>query len=397
MNTSHTKRASTALCLLLTINTSTTTTDAFAFSPSGIHTAGLPPLPTTFHRADSTWSPSSVTALRATVGDKKDDDIDRLLSMAAKLRAEAASLEAEKAQERANAAEKAFRQFDTDKDGEIDINELKSGLEKVLKTELSDKRASELMKEFDSSGDGKLQLDEFVNIDQFRNRLGTLSQEERRLASEAQKTAKKEEEVAALAQARLDILNDREPTTTDRALSILPYLLPLLDGLQYGRFLLGAADDGSNPFIAALAIVYTLYNAVPFSGLIAFFALDFLSNNPRINRLVRYNMQQAIFLDIALFFPGLATGLIGLGLGAMKVELPQLAVQLGTDAIFVGVLLALGYCTVSSILGVVPDKVPLISGRVTQRMPSADMFTIDKDGNIQMIEKEGEEDDKNEN
>jgi len=337
---------------------------------------------------------SSVSALRAAAGDsdeKKDDEIDRLLSMAAKIRAEVASLEADKAQEKADAAEKAFRQFDTDKDGEIDINELKTGLERVLKMELSDKRAAEIMKEFDASGDGKLQLDEFVTIDQFRNRLESLSQEERRLASEAQKTAKKEEEAATLAQARLDILNDREPTTADKAFSILPYLFPLLDGLQYGRFLLGA-EDGSNPFIAALAILYTLYRNVPFSGLIAFFALNFLSNNPSINRLVRYNMQQAIFLDIALFFPGVVTGLIGLGLGAIKVELPQLAVQLGTDAIFVTLLLALGYCTVSSILGVVPDKIPLISGAVTQRMPSADMFTVDKDGNIQMIEKEEEKD-----
>lgn len=354
----------------------------------------MAPLPTTFRPYEYTTSPSSsISALRASVGDpdgKKDDEIDRLRSMAAKIRAEVASLEADKAQERADAAEKAFRQFDTDKDGEIDLNELKTGLERVLKTELSDKRAAELMKEFDSSGDGKLQLDEFATIDQFRNRLEALSQEERRLASEAQRTALKEEEAAALAQARLDILNDREPTTADRAFSILPYLFPLLDGLQYGRFLLGA-EDGSNPFIAALAILYTLYRNVPFSGLIAFFALNFLSNNPSINRLVRFNMQQAIFLDIALFFPGVVTGLIGLGLGAVKVELPQLVVQLGTDAIFVTLLLALGYCTVSSILGVVPDKLPILSNAVTQRMPSADMFTVDKDGNIQMKEPDEEE------
>lgn len=333
-------------------------------------------------------------SLRAATGgsdEKKDDDIERLLSMAAKLRAEAASLEAEKAQERADAAERAFQQFDTDKDGEIDINELKTGLERVLKTELSDKRAAELMKEFDSSGDGKLQLDEFVTIDQFRNRLEALSQEEKRLAAEAQVTAKKEEEAAALAQARLDILNDREPTASDRAFSILPYLFPLLDGLQYGRFLLGA-EDGSNPFVAVLAIVYTLYRNVPFSGLIAFFALNFLSNNPSINRLVRYNMQQSIFLDIALFFPSLVTGVIGIVLGGMKTELPQAVVQLGTDAIFVSLLLALGYCTVSSILGITPDKLPIISQAVSSRMPSVDMFTIDKDGNIQM--KEDQEQDK---
>jgi len=243
------------------------------------------------------------------------------------------------------------------------------------------------MNEFDKSGDGKLQLDEFVTVDQFRNRLEALSQEEKRLAAEAQITAKKEEEAAALAQARLDILNDREPTVSDRAFSVLPYLFPLLDGLQYGRFLLGA-EDGSNPFIAALAILYTLYRNVPFSGLIAFFALNFLSNNPSINRLVRYNMQQAIFLDIALFFPSLVTGVIGIVLGGLKTELPVAVVQLGTDAIFVSLLLALAYCTVSSILGVTPDKLPILSKAVSSRMPSVDMFEVDKDGNIQMKEQE---------
>jgi len=198
MNSSRINRVSSVICLFITINVPATI-DAFALSSVGTNTArraifrannGQHGIPSFDYLLPST----SITSLKATSGDsgdKKDDDIDRLLSMAAKLRAEAASLEAEKAKERADAAERAFREFDTDKDGAIDINELKTGIERVLKTELSDKRAEELMKEFDASGDGKLQLDEFVTIDQFRNRLEALSREERRLAVEAQKNAKK--------------------------------------------------------------------------------------------------------------------------------------------------------------------------------------------------------------
>merc|ERR1712113_6412 len=103
--------------------------------------------------------------------------------MAAKLRAEAAALEAEKAKELADAAEKAFRKFDTNQDGEVSVAELKVGLTNMLKAELSDVRVQQLMDEFDSSGDGVLQLDEFVPPDQFRNRLEALSREERRIAS----------------------------------------------------------------------------------------------------------------------------------------------------------------------------------------------------------------------
>lgn len=400
MNTPNRKKTSSVVGFFLITNL-VTLTDAFAFSPFArnseqrvifqqkIKQQG-------WHQTNFLHPSTSSTTLQESntnSEDEKDDEIDRLRSMAAKLRAEAASLEAEKAEQKAIAIEKVFAEFDTNQDGEIDINELKTGIERTLKTELSTKRVEELMKEFDESGDGKLQLDEFVTIDQFRNRLEALTREERRLAVEAQKNAKKEEEEAALAQARLDILNDREPTVSDRVVSVLPYLFPLLDGLQYGRFLLGG-EDGSNPFVVALAVIYSLYRNIPFSGILTFFALNFLSNNPSINRLVRFNMQQAIFVDIALFFPGLVTGVLGLILGGMKTELPASVVQLGTDAIFVTLLLALGYCTVSSLLGIAPNKLPILSNAVEDRMPTVDMFDIDRDGNIKLREREeGKKDD----
>lgn len=91
-----------------------------------------------------------------------DDEIDRLKSMAQKLRAEAAALEAERQEELAAATEVVFRKFDTNQDGEISMEELKKGLEKSLKIELTDSRVEQIMKNFDVSGDGKLQLDEMV-------------------------------------------------------------------------------------------------------------------------------------------------------------------------------------------------------------------------------------------
>lgn len=325
-------------------------------------------------------------------GDDADDEIGRLRSMAAKLRADAAVLEAEKAEQLAAAAEKAFRQFDTNKDGEISVIELKQGLEKVLKTELSEKRVTELMKEFDASGDGVLQLDEFVGVDIFRNKLELLAQEEKRLALKAKEKAKREEAEAALAVAKVEILNEKEPTNSDKVLSVLPYLFPLMDGLQWGRFLLGAEGSESNPFVVVLAVLYSLYRSIPLSGFIAFFVLNFFAGTPSINRLVRYNMQQAIFLDIALFFPGLLTGIISL----TGVGVPDIITQVGDDAIFVTLLATIAYCTASSLFGIAPNKIPLISKVVEDRMPSIDMFDLDDEGNITYRPREEDEADSKE-
>lgn len=301
--------------------------------------------------------------------DAQDDEIERLKSMAAKLRAEAAALEAEKAKDLALAAEKAFLKFDTDRDGEVTTADLKIGLEKALKTDLSESRVKALMQEFDKSGDGVLQLDEFVGVDRFRNQLEALAREEKRLAQEAAKQAKLEQEEAAALQMRLGLLNDRPPTTTDKLVSLLPYLFPLLDGLMFGRFLL---QGESNPVIDAIAALFLLYRSVPFSGFIVFFALSFLSNNPSLNRLVRFNMQQAIFLDIALFFPGLIAAIFTLFLSG--VEIPPSVAEIGSDALFVTLIAAIGYSMVSSILGIIPDKIPIISQAALDRMPTLDWF-----------------------
>jgi len=298
--------------------------------------------------------------------------------MAAKLRAEVASLEADKANQLAEAADKAFRKFDVNSDGEVSLSELKAGLEKMLKTDISEARVKELMNVFDKSGDGSLQLGEFVTVDRFRNQLEALSREEKRLAGEAAQESKLQEQEALLAEARLEFLNEKEPTTSEKIISVLPYLLPLLDGVQYGRYLLGPADaEGANPFVVALALLYTLYRSIPFSGFAAYFALNILSGNPSINRLVRFNMQQAIYLDIALFFPSLILGLGGLIAGGAGLQVPEIAGELFSDVMFGTLCLTILYCVGSSLFGKEPDAIPLISKSVKDRMPTIDMFDID--------------------
>ena len=247
------------------------------------------------------------------------------------------------------------------------------GLEKAFKMELPEKRVKKLMEDFDTSGDGALQLDEFKGVEQFRNRLEALAFEEKRSAQEAQKEAALEAEKAKILEQTMALINDRKPTGTEKIISILPYLFPLLDGLQFGRFLVN--ENADNPLVVLIAILYALYRAVPFGGFIAFLTLNFLTGNPGINKLIRFNMQQAIFLDIALFFPGLLAALYAVvvqGIGGVQV--PQAMTEIGSDAVFFTLLATLGYCAISSLLGKTPDKIPLIGNAVSDRMPK---FEVD--------------------
>jgi hypothetical protein len=338
---------------------------------------------------------SSSLRLSKEDSEREDEEIERLRKMAAKLRAEAAALEAQKSQQLAEAAERAFQKFDTNKDGKISFEELKEGLEKAFKTELPEKRVRQLMDDFDKTGEGSIRLDEFVTVEQFRNRLDALAREEKRAAQESVKLAKKEEEAYKFVQAQLELINDRPPTPSDKILSILPYLFPLLDGLQFAKFLV--LENPENPISLIIGIAYALYRAIPFGGLIAFFALSFLSGNPSINRLIRFNMSQAIYIDIALFFPGLIAAVYELlAPGSIPIEITAL----GSDVLFGVLLLTLGYATVSSLLGITPNKIPLISSTVEARIPTVDMFdeqgrfqprNFNKDGSKQDKEKDDEQ------
>ncbi|KAL7526905.1 hypothetical protein ACHAXR_001703 [Thalassiosira sp. AJA248-18] len=371
-------------------------TDAFVTNPTA--RTHLPATRATNNFVATTQHQSSIRMPATQLYNTEDDDaqdneIERLKKMAAKLRAEAASLEADKANQLAEAAEKAFNTFDINSDGEVSLTELKLGLEKALKTEISEKRVQELMEVFDKSGDGALQLDEFVTVDRFRNQLEALAREEKRLAAEAEKESKLQEQEALLAEARLEFLNEKEPTTQDKIISVIPYLFPLMDGLQYGRYLLGADDATANPLVIGVFLLYSLYRSIPFSGFAAFFALNTLAANPSLNRLVRFNMQQAIFLDIALFFPSLLIGLGGLLLGAVGAPVEGVSAAAGeifSDVMFGTLVLTLLYCAGSSLLGKEPSSIPLISDAVKDRMPSIDMF--DDEGRFMPREMRGDDD-----
>lgn len=84
------------------------------------------------------------------------------------------------AQQISEATSAAFEEFDVNNDGVITLAELRQGLEKMLRTELSNASVQKVMDHFDSSGDGLLQADEFVTLDQLRNQIEIVTKQERK-------------------------------------------------------------------------------------------------------------------------------------------------------------------------------------------------------------------------
>jgi len=148
------------------------------------------------------------------------------------------------------------------------------------------------------------------------------------------------------------------PGTTDRIVSCLPYLLPLLDGDRYGRFIFALVPFLGTVDAIVLGPFHLLYTAIPFGQFLAFIGLSILSRNPNISRPVRYNMQQALLLDILLIFPSLLGRLAGIG-GSMM--LPRILVESGSNFIFYVLVATVGYSLFSNLTGKIPNQIPIVS------------------------------------
>ncbi|KAL4545383.1 hypothetical protein Ndes2526B_g00058 [Nannochloris sp. 'desiccata'] len=98
---------------------------------------------------------------------------------------------------------------------------------------------------------------------------------------------------------------DGPSSVKDRVVAALPYLLPLFDGLRYGKFLF-IQFPAFAAVLSPFEPLINIYFSVPFASLAAFFAVYLgIINSPNFGRYVRFNAMQAVLLDIILILPGL--------------------------------------------------------------------------------------------
>lgn len=146
-------------------------------------------------------------------------------------------------------------------------------------------------------------------------------------------------------------------TVKDRIFASLPYLLPLIQGIVFGSFLF-RQFPALQVLLVPLSPVLLIYSSIPFAGLIIFFALFLLVvRNERISHFIRFNTMQAILLDIVgvlfSFILEILTPIPGTGF----------AIQTLANTIFLGIVAAVVYSVVQSLIGRYAE-IPAISDAV---------------------------------
>jgi hypothetical protein len=155
-------------------------------------------------------------------------------------------------------------------------------------------------------------------------------------------------------------------TPLDRFLSALAYLLPLSIGVFFGLFLIQEF-----PILKLITIpvapVLMLYGSLgPFSGILIFMVLFFLVvRNERIAHFIRFNVMQAILLEIALTIVSILAQTFGMTLLPVLAQVGDsqilLLVKTLASAIFLGTVAAVVYGIVQCALGLYPDQIPAVS------------------------------------
>ena len=145
-------------------------------------------------------------------------------------------------------------------------------------------------------------------------------------------------------------------TVSDRIFACLPYLLPLIQGLNFGSFFFRQFPI-TRVVLIPLSPLIGIYQ-LPFASLIIFFALFLLVvRNEKISHFIRFNTMQAILLNIVLFLCEIVLQVLGSIPGAV------FASETISNTIFIGIIAAVVYSVAQSVLGRYAE-IPAISDAV---------------------------------
>ena len=146
-----------------------------------------------------------------------------------------------------------------------------------------------------------------------------------------------------------------------RVLGLLAYLLPWSDALSFGRELYNLF-----PWISYLALpatpVLLLERSIPFGGFLLFLVLFLVVvRNPNVPYYLRFNVLQAILLDILLVVLALAFNVLLSPLGN------SLMIRTLNNTVFIGALVLVLYASIQCVRGKEAD-LPTLSEAVRMQL-----------------------------
>jgi len=301
-----------------------------------------------------------------------ETEIAELKRAAAELRATAQEFEVEQVQQRALKNQQYFKTFDIDGSGRLDAAKLRVGMKEVKGLEVDEDKAARLVRLFDSDGNGTLEVNEF-DVSALWPALERLSEEDR-AREEAARAQERELQAQLEKEREIEEYRTTLPGKNQdvglitRMLCVFAYVLPLVDALRFGMPV-AVLFPITMPFFLPFLWINMLFQSIPFGQVILFFGMQFLSANAELPALLRFNLRQAIQLDIAILFPTLFS------LFVFRGEMfEEAANAVGSWVFLPGVLLffALTACVIYSVAttlgGEAPRSIPLISAQTEKAL-----------------------------
>lgn len=149
---------------------------------------------------------------------------------------------------------------------------------------------------------------------------------------------------------------DEEIEGSDRLKACVPYILPLLDGDQFGTYIYERVPPLGFVHDMLLGPLVDIYHHIPFLGLGLFVALTLGTRfNTSMDRNVRFSAQQAALIDVALIFPELIAS------SFIEQPLPRYIVEPCANFVWYAYMSAVAYSLWSNLKGKKPDQIPYIS------------------------------------
>jgi len=316
-----------------------------------------------------------------------DNSLTDIQDEVARLRAEIAALEQDKERKEKQEQVDVFRAFDTDGNGKVDADELRSGVKDLWGVEVDTTTASSVITKLGSSEGSVLQSTEFDlrQMEEVLNQVVAESQAAK--AKKATDLQKKQNDASQKTTAKaLEDLGVGEEDLSQKAAelarvgSVFAYVLPILDMFRFSQALLHFS--WAAPLLSIMDFGNQILYGSPFGlgSLIIFIAMQRISSDATQPFLLRFNMWQAALMSMFYFVPGCLRIFATIGsqaaLGSYDKwgdwspgRMPESLSDAGNTLVFILFGGCILYSVVSSMMGVRP-RIPWLSQQVEKTLPS---------------------------